>query len=46
MSGGFGGVAYREQVAKGADCYVAGPELTATLEQLLSEEERDALAHA
>jgi phosphoserine phosphatase len=43
---GFGGVAYREQVAKGADCYVAGPELTATLEQLLSEEERDALAHA
>jgi phosphoserine phosphatase len=43
---GFGGVAYREQVVKGADCYVAGPELTATLEQLLSEEERDALAHA
>ena len=43
---GFGGVAYREQVAKGADCYVAGPDLTATLEQLLSEEERDALAHA
>jgi phosphoserine phosphatase len=43
---GFGGVAYREQVAKGADCYIAGPELTATLEQLLSEEERDALAHA
>ena len=40
---GFGGVAYREQVAKGADCYIAGPELTATLEQLLSEEEREAL---
>jgi phosphoserine phosphatase len=43
---GFGGVAYREQVAKDADCYIAGPELTATLEQLLSEEEREALAHA
>ena len=43
---GFGGVAYREQVAKDADCYIAGPELTATLEQLLSEEERQALAHA
>ena len=43
---GFGGVAYREQVAKDADCYIVGPELTATLEQLLSEEEREALAHA
>jgi phosphoserine phosphatase len=41
---GFGGVAYREQVAKDADCYIAGPDLTATLEQLLSEEEREALA--
>ena len=43
---GFGGVAYREQVAKGADCYITGPELTATLEQLLSEEEREALCRA
>ena len=43
---GFGGVVYREQVAKGADCYIAGPELTATLEQLLSEEEREALCRA
>jgi phosphoserine phosphatase len=43
---GFGGVAYREQVAKGSDCYIAGPELTATLEQLLSEEEREALWRA
>jgi hypothetical protein len=43
---GFGGVAYREQVAKGADCYIAGPELTATLEQLLSAEEREALGRA
>ena len=43
---GFGGVDYREQVAKGADCYIAGPELTATLEQLLSEEDREALCRA
>ena len=43
---GFGGVAYREQVAKGADCYIAGPELTATLEPLLSQEEREALCRA
>ena len=28
----------------GADCYVAHAELTATLENLLSEEERKALA--
>ena len=41
---GFGGVAYRETVATGADCYVAHAELTATLETLLSEEERKALA--
>ncbi len=40
---GFGGVAYRKSVARGADCYVAGPELTATLEPLLSEEERKSL---
>jgi phosphoserine phosphatase len=40
---GFGGVAYRETVAMGADCYVAHTELTATLETLLSEEERKAL---
>jgi len=43
---GFGGVAYRETVAMGADCYVAHAELTATLEPLLSEEERKALALA
>ena len=43
---GFGGVAYRESVAMGADCYVAHAELTATLEPLLSEEERKALALA
>ena len=43
---GFGGVAYRETVATGADCYVAHAELTATLETLLSEEERKALALA
>jgi phosphoserine phosphatase len=40
---GFGGVAYREAVAIGADCYVAHTELTATLEPLLSEEERKVL---
>lgn len=40
---GFGGVAYREAVAIGADCYVANTELTATLEPLLSEEERKVL---
>jgi phosphoserine phosphatase len=40
---GFGGVVYRESVAKGADCYVALPDLTATLEPLLSEEERNSL---
>jgi phosphoserine phosphatase len=43
---GFGGIAYRETVAMGADCYVAHAELTATLENLLSEEERKALALA
>ena len=37
---GFGGVAYREAVAKGADHFVASPDLTATLEVLLSEAER------
>jgi phosphoserine phosphatase len=41
---GFGGVAYREQVAKGADCYISDRELTATLEPLLTEAEREALA--
>lgn len=40
---GFGGVVYRETVAMGADCYVAHNELTATLEPLLSEEERKML---
>jgi phosphoserine phosphatase len=40
---GFGGVAYRETVARGADCYVAHAALTATLEPLLSNEERKAL---
>ena len=43
---GFGGVAYRETVAMGADCYVADAELTATLKPLLSEEERKAIALA
>ncbi|MGH6824734.1 HAD-IB family phosphatase [Methyloceanibacter sp.] len=43
---GFGGVAYREQVAKSADCYIAGLELTATLEALLTDAEREALALA
>jgi len=43
---GFGGVAYRETVAMGADCYIAHAELTATLEKLLSEEERKMLALA
>jgi phosphoserine phosphatase len=37
---GFGGVANRDAVAKGANYFVAGPDLTATLEALLSEEER------
>jgi phosphoserine phosphatase len=40
---GFGGVAYRETVAMGADCYIAHTELTATLEPLLSGEERKAV---
>lgn len=40
---GFGGVTYRKAVAEGADCYVAAPELTATLDELLSVEERGAL---
>jgi phosphoserine phosphatase len=43
---GFGGVAYREQVAKGADCYIDDPDLSATLAPLLTEEERQALALA
>jgi hypothetical protein len=41
---GFGGVAYRETVAMGADCYIAHAELTATLAPLLSEEEQKMLA--
>jgi phosphoserine phosphatase len=41
---GFGGVAYREPVARGADCYISDRELTATLEPLLTKEEREALA--
>ena len=40
---GFGGVVYREAVAMGADCYVTDAALTATLEPLLSEEERSVL---
>jgi hypothetical protein len=43
---GFGGVTYREPVAKGADFYVSDHELTATLGPLLTEEEREALALA
>jgi phosphoserine phosphatase len=43
---GFGGVAYRETVAMSADCYIAHAELTATLEPLLSEAERNALGLA
>jgi phosphoserine phosphatase len=34
---GFGGVVNREAVAEGADCFVATPDLTATLEPLLGE---------
>lgn len=41
---GFGGVARRDAVAKEADRYVTEPALTATLEVLLSADERDALA--
>ena len=40
---GFGGVVYREAVAMGADCYVTDATLTATLEPLLSDEERSVL---
>ena len=43
---GFGGVAYREQVAKGADCYVDRNDLSAALEPLLTDAEREALALA
>jgi phosphoserine phosphatase len=43
---GFGGVAYRETVAMGADCYVTAAELTATLAPLLSEDERKTLTLA
>ncbi|HEU0018520.1 MAG TPA: haloacid dehalogenase-like hydrolase, partial [Methyloceanibacter sp.] len=43
---GFGGVAYREPVAKGADCYIDHPDLSATLGPLLTEKEREALALA
>lgn len=40
---GFGGVARREAVAQGADRFVTEPDLTATLEALLTEEERRAV---
>ena len=43
---GFGGVTYRESVAKNADCYIDSPDLSATLEPLLTQEEREALALA
>lgn len=43
---GFGGVAYRQAVATGADCYVAHAELTATLAELLSDDERKTLGLA
>jgi phosphoserine phosphatase len=43
---GFGGVAHRQAVARGADCYVRSADLTATLEPLLSEEERKSLGLA
>ena len=41
---GFGGVARRDAVARAADRYITEPSLTATLEVLLSADERDALA--
>ncbi len=41
---GFGGVARRDAVARAADCYITEPSLTATLEVLLTADERDALA--
>ena len=41
---GFGGVAYREQVARGADVYLESPDLSAILDPLLTEEERRSLA--
>jgi phosphoserine phosphatase len=41
---GFGGVARRDAVAREADRYITEPALTATLEALLSADERDALA--
>jgi len=41
---GFGGVAHRDAVAREADRYITEPTLTATLEVLLSADERDALA--
>jgi phosphoserine phosphatase len=41
---GFGGVARRDAVATAADCYITDPTLTATLEVLLTADERDALA--
>ncbi len=43
---GFGGVAYREQVARGADVYLESPDLSAILDLLLNEEERRLLALA
>lgn len=36
---GFGGVVYREIVARNSDHFVGGPRLTATLDVLLSDEE-------
>ena len=40
---GYGGVAQREVVLQGADCYVAAPSLMATLPALLTEEEQSRL---
>jgi phosphoserine phosphatase len=40
---GFGGVAHREAVARAADRYITAPSLKATLEVLLTADERKAL---
>jgi phosphoserine phosphatase len=40
---GFGGVARREAVVRGADIFVAGPSLRAVLDVILSAEEQERL---
>jgi phosphoserine phosphatase len=37
---GYGGITHRDVMLQEADCYIAAPELTATLAALLSEEEQ------